>query len=286
MVKKDFSEVNSEPGAFSLWRLYSLDIVLGAAGGSYMSARFAGTACPLLWWILLPLTVWIIYTFDHWADGRLISGSSERYRYYKKHGKTLLTLLFIQCTVWIIAALWFFDAVVLSFGLALSIPLALYFWLHLSRRAAAIFFREPGIALIYMLAVAGYPIMHARNFHWVGGAYLLLFFLVVLGNVFLFSCLDFNIDRAGGRSSFAVRYGWNASRMAGMTVSATGVLFAIACIILVEGAVSQIVFTTTGIIGLAHFLLLAGINKPRMSAWAGIVADQLFLLSWIVLLME
>jgi 4-hydroxybenzoate polyprenyltransferase len=279
--------LNLEPGTyFRIYRLYSLDIVLGAAGASYMASCFTGTSCPLLWWILLPLTVWIIYTFDHWADGRLISGSSERYLYYKKHGKTLLVLLFIQCTTWLIAACCFFDAGVLSFGIALSIPLVLYFWLHLSGRAASIFFREPGIALIYTLAVAGYPVLQAGNYSWAEVFFLIQFFLVVLGNVLLFSCLDFETDRAAGRNSFAVRYGWDAARMEGMAVTVAGVLLAIACIILFGGAVRQFVFVLTGIICLGHFLLLAGINNPRIAAWAGMVADQLFLLCWMVWLVK
>ncbi|MFN8208292.1 MAG: hypothetical protein U0T82_12930 [Bacteroidales bacterium] len=271
---------------FRIYRLYSLDIVLGAAGGSWMSAQFAGVACPTLWWILLPLTVWIIYTFDHLADGFLAAGSSSRYQYYAGHRKLLLVLLGVQGAAWIIAAVFLAHAGIFKFGLALIIPLIIYFWLHLSRRAKRIFFREPGIALIYTLAVAGYPVLHAGNFHWSGGIYLLLFFLVVLGNVLLFSCLDLETDRVAGRSSFAVRYGWNAARMVGMAVTAGGVLLAIVCAILMEGVVSQFVFATTGIISLGHFLLLASLNKPRMAAWAGVVADQLFLLSWLILLLK
>ncbi|MEM8892840.1 MAG: hypothetical protein AAGD28_32975, partial [Bacteroidota bacterium] len=53
---------------FHTLRLLSLDVVMGSLCSAYMVVLLLEVEVPLIFWVALPISVWVIYTADHLLD--------------------------------------------------------------------------------------------------------------------------------------------------------------------------------------------------------------------------
>lgn len=183
---------------YGLINSLSLDVAVGAAISGRFLAEIIGAQMPLATQVVLGLTVWCIYTFDHLMDARKKEGelSSERHLFHKKHYGTLTRVLLL---VLILDGLlvFFLPTITLVYGVFLGFVVLVYFLsIHLMAQKAIVH-KELTIAIIYTSGIClGALSTFEGSFQ--GHHYIILvsFFLIVLLNLLIFSFLDRDADQS------------------------------------------------------------------------------------------
>ena len=62
--------------------LLSLDVVLGALCSGFFASRIVGAEMEGPYWIVLALTVWIVYMLDHLVDAYRLKAKSSSLRHH------------------------------------------------------------------------------------------------------------------------------------------------------------------------------------------------------------
>ncbi len=188
-------------------RILSLDVVLGALASGGMAAKWLNVAMPWVWWIALPLSVWVIYTADHLLDAYRLQGKASTPRHLFHHQFFCpLTWIWggglISCLTWIPyfapKEMWFFG---FAMGGVVLIHLGLVYLI--GDRTSLLFIKELGVGGIYSLGVWGAPLVsNWGNWPMATESLLLQFFLLALINLLLFSWYEHHIDERDGHTSF------------------------------------------------------------------------------------
>lgn len=201
---------------YYLFQTLSLDVAAGSLGGGLMAASLAGQKMPWAWHLLLPLSVWLIYTLDHLMDARRLGANAHTFRHLF-HFRNFRLL----AGIWIVLAL---TALVLGgfflwpdgfwFGIILGALTGIHLLLVMlaGDRAAPWLTKELGVAVVYTVGIWGLP--------WWGTAgdapWLIpmagQFFLLSLVNLLEFSLFEFEIDEQDGHTSFVRGIGRNRAR--------------------------------------------------------------------------
>lgn len=199
-------------------RLLSIDIVLGVLAGGIYAVKIFNISVPLVFWLLLPATVWFIYIADHLTDGlkAAFKPVSAKYRFYLVHAKTFLyTLLFIFLFN-IVLFIVYLGHYLRIFGVVAAFLVLIYFAVHnLSGKNNRYFMqKEILIALVYTFGIFGAPL-------WISGKIepwqvLILtgYMAMALANVLICSLYDVEADKAMNQSSMATRKGTRLTRLA------------------------------------------------------------------------
>lgn len=177
--------------------IYSVDVVLGSLVCSLLFAKILKVEVPVATSLVLGLTVWLIYTFDHLKDAQNVSSPvTRRHLAHKVHFKPILlacitALLVISIAIFqmpVKTVVWGASlfAIVLAYFLLLN-----YFGLRFS------YFKEVSISLIYSLGILIGPLsiysakLEPRHF-----LLILLFVLLAFTNLSVFSLFEFEQDQA------------------------------------------------------------------------------------------
>lgn len=183
----------------------SLDICAGVLGSAALAQTMLASTMKPCWWLLLPASVWVIYTADHLFDARK-TGSAAVNRRHKFHSDNsrLLTLCAIATgTACVAAAFWCLREIVLLAGafmgtLALA-HLALAYWGKIRIG------KEFSVAIVYACGVWFAPYLN-RTVE-VSAAIAVafgLFLVAALLNLFMNSLIELSIDRSE-QQVFALR---------------------------------------------------------------------------------
>ncbi len=268
-------------------RILSLDILAGALSGTFYAARIFHAHLPVVYWIVLPSTIWIIYLLDHILDGIKYNGiiKNEKYAFYSKHKKALLLLLSFLSAITFFQLYFLIGTPLLWLGLSLLPLLILYFFLHhfIPQKNKYFLHKELIISIVYTTGIFGGPLIYSRNLN---GWYLIIaasYFLLVLTNVFVYSYFEFSIDKELGVRSFATGYGPESARQATRILSLFSAILAIVLVI-------SSPFLTVGTVHFGITLMLASIpvfpEKFRRNGFYGILADGVFILPGIVVWLQ
>jgi hypothetical protein len=172
---------------------------------------------PLVWWIALPLSVWVIYTTDHLLDAYRLQerASTPRHRFHHRYFRPIALvwgLGLLSCLTWIP---WLAPPRLLWFGLGMGglvlLHLALVFLVK--DRTSLLFIKELGVGGIYAAGVWGGPLaLHLG--HWPSGIAWLFgqFFLLAMINLLAFSMYEHDIDEQDGHTSFVRAVGRRGAR--------------------------------------------------------------------------
>lgn len=268
---------------YRLIRILSLDIVAGVASSAVLACKLLGVAPPPIYFMLLPLSVWILYLADHLADGirQANRQQASRYQFYYLHRKAFTFLLTIVALVGILLLVRFYDKTIFLFGGSVSLLIVLYFagqQLRFKRLISA-FPKELLIALGYSWGIWGVPVLLS---HHPGGELQLLgmcsFLLIVLMNVLIYSLYEEHGDRVYGYSSLAIKMG--QLRLTKLITVLAGFNFAADAMILLFARENMWMAAGT-LFMLMGLTLVAIARNPQLFAkhsLYGIIADALFLL--------
>lgn len=201
---------------YNYLQILSIDIVIGACAGMLFFDRLIGADLRPLLYLLLALSVWCIYTFDHLLDARQIkkAASTPRHAFHQKHFRTLAILLIILGSLGLGMAFYFLKIKFILFtGLALgSLILSSFVLLKILPRKWA-FFKELSIAILYVVGIMLAPYFHndlvsiPQSFWLLGLAYV----LVAWFNTLYLGMLDRESDKVDGLYSFALTVGTSRS---------------------------------------------------------------------------
>ena len=151
-----------------------------------------GTTLESATTLLLGLTVWVIYTFDHLNDARHIvhRASTERHRFHQKH----FNILAFACILCLLLCGWltqYIAPATLVYGTILgSIVLAYFMFLYWLKLKAS-YHKEISIALIYAAGIMLAPLSTSQvlNVALVLIIYI-QFVLIALSNLLIFSSYE------------------------------------------------------------------------------------------------
>lgn len=153
---------------------------------------------PLATQIVLGLTVWCIYTFDHLMDARKKEGeiSSDRHLFHKEHQGILIRVLLIALLLDGLLV-FFLPTITLVYGVFLGFLVLVYFLsIHLMAQRAIVH-KELTIAVIYTAGVClGAISTFEGSFQVHHYIILVSFFFIVLLNLLIFSFFDREADQS------------------------------------------------------------------------------------------
>ncbi len=197
----------------------SLDVALGAVCCSAMFCRLVGLS-PLPWtqlWVLGG-TVLLIYTADHQADVYRMPGPplTDRHRFHGRYRRLLRPLAGLLA-IGLGAAALRLPTVVIGYGLLLAGAVAAYL-LVVSRlpeaRGRRWFHKEILVAALYTAGVWGSVAVRAGSLPPFARLAGVIFALLALQNLLLFSYLEWEEDVSQGQRSVARSWGPGRVRLA------------------------------------------------------------------------
>ena len=272
-------------------RFLSLDIVFGVVSGSLLVCKILEINPPLLYKILLPLSVWILYLVDHLIDGfrQADRKSHTAYQSYYDNRKPLILLLVILILVVLLWLIFSFNRITFQFGVLVGIMVIAYFIFQHLRFKAKIntFPKEPVIAIVYTLGIWGIPLLlFKKDFNPELYLCLFSFALMVLMNVQLYSILQLDEDQKSGYHSLAGRIGIGSVRRLNIIF---GIITGLFCIWIIARPLFT-EFRNAGIVFLVmdvSLLILSLISRFSVSnEMLGIIADAVFLMPCTILLFQ
>lgn len=181
-------------------RIFSLDIVAGALASCYLAGLLLDADIEFPAYLVLGLTVFFIYSFDHLMDG-LGKGDKKEgitYHYFFQHHRYLTVMVLLTGVSVVVISLFWLEVKIILFGLVLSTLTGLYFLLHFlgGRLSRHLFPKEISISLIYSLATWGLAWLNSVN--QVKPSEILMFSvftLMVFSNVMTYTFYDFETAR-------------------------------------------------------------------------------------------
>ena len=169
-----------------------------------MAVYILDVAVPIFWWILLPTTVWVIYTADHLLDAHKGAGTivSQRHLFHKNHFRSLAPFCFATGLSICFISLLYFPIYLLMAGILLGIICIAYL---LYSRFVQIYTlpKEIIIAILYTAGIWYAPLMLSK-FAIIQLIPIVLTFLTALNNIVLFSVLGKSEDLKSGFGSIAI----------------------------------------------------------------------------------
>lgn len=189
---------------FAIFRILSLDVVLGACINTLIIAQYLQVRVPFIHLVALTLSVWLIYTADHLADAYQVKhpAHSHRHLYHQQHFRTIGIAFIIILLIGLIV-IFSLSKKIIVWGLILSGLVGFYFLLIKIVSNAKYYYKEFMIALLYATGVFLSPVSLYR--HPLSSDIFFVFIqftLIALANLLIFALYEADIDEKDGHHSF------------------------------------------------------------------------------------
>lgn len=248
-------------------RHLSLDVVLGAVFSASMLVWLLEKPMPAVWWIALPMAVWVIYTSDHLMDAYRLKEKAHtpRHLFHSRYFKPIAgvwVILLISCMSWV-AYLVPKEMLYLGFAMGGFVLVHLGLVSLIGNKVSWLLHKELGVGLIYAVGVWGGPLVIYDEL--MSREILILFiqfFLLCMINLLFFSLYEAETDRWDGHTSFVLAVGKKASL--GVILSLAVVIVGLGVWIGYSAYENQSILIIEGIYTLMLGLLLS------ISFWPGI----------------
>ncbi|WP_035804282.1 hypothetical protein [Lunatimonas lonarensis] len=201
---------------FRIANFLSVDVALGACAGMYFFAKLLRVKLDPSVYLLMALSVWVIYTFDHLLDAYFIENerASPRHRFHRDHFNVLRIALVIASCCAILGGYLLLSGTKLflvAIGLATMIGVSLLMTQFFKTTFAR--WKEASIALFYVLGIMLVPLFNKEylqlDYTWV--AFGIGYFLLAWYNLVFLSVLDYKSDSLSGQHSFVTAVGHGRS---------------------------------------------------------------------------
>jgi len=188
-----------------------VDVAIGSMGSSILATKVLHTSLPWVYWIILPLCVWIIYTSDHLLDAAKLKENAlmERHAFHFKYRRSLTIVLGLTTVLTICLILSHLTKNMILFGCCTLFVVVVYLLTnHFANRVFKFFPREIIVAAGYIAGTWGIPLMTKYPFiNRTELTTLLSYFLIILCIPLLYSMYEYEADKSGGFISFATTFG-------------------------------------------------------------------------------
>jgi 4-hydroxybenzoate polyprenyltransferase len=262
---------------YRLFNILSLDVAAGAVIGSLFFAKIFEVVPSIPSLISLGLTVWIIYTTDRLLDARDVVGeaASERHRFHQRHQKKLMLWLVLAMMIGF-GLIFFLPTTILKHGAMLSLVVVVYLLL----RKHLYISKELLVATLYTIGVL-LPVWPSNKISPDDFLFILLFFLIALLNLIVFSWVERKNDIQDKQSSLATIIDEKSIRS--VLIGLFVITFSICFYLVLQPAhyVVALIFFVMTIILLSIFLFKYFFIR---NGYYRIAGDAIFLLPLIYLL--
>ncbi len=189
----------------------SLDVVAGALAMGLFALKWCNVSLPRVWWLILAMAVWIIYTADHLIDSlkkkerAVIFRHRMHYRFRIPIAVFIVVLALITLTLSII----YLNQRIILAGALLSFTVLTYLlFIALFHLQEKYFLKEIFIAVIYVLGIWLAPLVSGSGYP-TGFTFVLLagFILLVFSEGVLVSRYEMELDKHDAHPSFARYFG-------------------------------------------------------------------------------
>lgn len=197
--------MNWEAG-YAYIRHLSLDVVAGAICSGAMVVQLLQVDMPWVWWVSLPIGVWLIYTADHLLDADRLgeSAHTDRHQFHFTFSNSIKIIWLLILGLCLVVIPWYSPKELLVAGLFLVGLVGIHLLLvNLIGNKVSVFFqKELGVGVIYSLGVWLGPLAMYNQLPEMGllmmfGQFSLLAFI----NLIIFSHYDRKVDELDGSSS-------------------------------------------------------------------------------------
>ncbi|MCF8368789.1 MAG: hypothetical protein K9G76_07075 [Bacteroidales bacterium] len=190
----------------------SIDVVIGAVLSAFLVKVLLPFEVHFIYWIILPLSVWIVYTCDHLVDAYRLKDntSSVRHLYFYTHFKTLFTIVLLLLLIDILLVVIFLPADVLIFGAVLGFVAIIYFLvLHsIKEKKEGFVQKEASVALIYSVGIWGIPLWFKQGSISLEVLLCFVVYLIIaFADILILSVYDYETDKKDGHSTLAMNFG-------------------------------------------------------------------------------
>ena len=197
---------------YRIVRILSLDILAGVFCSYHFARLILDCDCPPLTPVILCLTVWLIYTLDHLLDARSLKENSIKpvYRWHWDHRSILWPVLLAVGLVTIGLSLVYLPTGILIFGGITGCLVVLYTIAHQEKPGTdrKYLFKEFWISILYTAGIWGVPLISKGSIPDISVLpAIVIFLMLVLVNVLLYSLHDYYKDRKESQHTMATRFG-------------------------------------------------------------------------------
>ncbi|MFI5221160.1 MAG: hypothetical protein ACHQK8_02455 [Bacteroidia bacterium] len=187
----------------------SMDVIIGIVCCMLPLPEVFHVIVPWSWYVLLPLSAWIIYLSDHLLDvkRKKISYPTPRHRFIRKYFKPIVFFIILLSVTDLGIAFLFFDQTIFITGIVLGIIVLVHFILVAinPQKKFILNNKELAIAFIYAAGIYAVPLQNSYHRHdeiLVPVFCSVLFLLIVFLNLMLASIIEYEYDVKMENSSF------------------------------------------------------------------------------------
>lgn len=201
---------------FSFLRFLSIEVVIDALAVGVFAVKWLQINPPLVWWPVLAISVWIIYTTDHLIDAWQLRGKSAiaRHRFHHTYFRLfIVSIVFLSFgNLFMISALS--DIRIVVFGAGLAIIVFAYFTaLFLKNNFRIPMPKELIVAFVFVAGIWFAPILLTnQSVDFLTVMILFLFLGLAFCEGAMVSFFEYKQDSIDLHTSFAVQYGKENSR--------------------------------------------------------------------------
>ncbi len=267
-----------------LFNLLSLDVVFGAIAGMLFFVHLTGNTVSDELYLLLGISVWNIYTFDHLMDAKAIKGiaTMERHRFHQQYFWMLCFALVLASTIAIYMLLTNPNvSFILKPGMYLALGLLV---LMISIKAAGPRFawlKEITTAVFYVagISLVAWKIQQEVPIQFI--LFQLTYFLLAWLNLLILSYIDEESDKNSGFSSIFSLLEAPKVKMLIFAVGSAGLLLALGLLLFI-GSYYRIYAGILVIILGIHLLQFGGGHTIKKTSRQ--ILEASFLLPFILLI--
>lgn len=219
----------------------SIDVALGACAGMYFFARLLDIPLFGMAYLILALSVWVIYTFDHLLDAKFSPGKLEspRHLFHHDHFKALVILVLLATGV-VLGLAWFFLPSTAIFIAGAFLAALILGGMLLTQKFKEKLgpFKESITALLYVTGLLLLPLMQGfaglTNWKWIW--YAIAYLLLAWFNLVYLSLQDERTDQQAGQKSLVSNLGFDKTRRLLFWFGLGGILYIISLFFLLPSA--------------------------------------------------
>ncbi len=207
-----------------LLQTFSIDVVIGAIAMGMLAVRWNHSKLPGIWWLILSLAVWIIYTSDHLIDSlkKKQQALNYRHRIHFLLKNYLITITIFLIVITILLSVIYLEKKIVIAGVILGSIVMLYLLAVLiGQKYFTYFFKEIFIATIYVAGIWLAPLIESSNIEILFTvAIITIFILLAISEGLIVSAYEILLDVTDAQHSFSTRFGVKTTRkIAGFLLS-------------------------------------------------------------------
>ncbi len=268
---------------WQIFNILSVDVVIGALAGGVMAVKLLHVNPGFAWWIVLPLSVWIVYTIDHLIDGVKLKDKSHtvRHFFHYYYAKQIIVTILILSIANITLILFFLENKIIEFGLIAGTATLLYLLIvyFSGKKKSYLLQKEFFVALIYTVGIWGGPVaLTSYNITMTEILIIASFFLTVFAAILIFSVFEAEHDILDNHNTFAVNFGIDKTTNLIYFLMAAVFIICIGIIIMASNPLDAMAFKIMMIMSL---LLLIILNFAKHLTRNNIYKNLIEMIFWL-----